>query len=69
MHHSIEMEAEKLLNLIKTRYPDRLSDKQWRQVREGIVSNQQAVEAIRRVKLDAADEPAALFKPYRSDEL
>ena len=52
------------LNLVKQRYGTHLTAEQWTEVEKGLEAITQAVQDLRAVKLDNADEPGTIFVPY-----
>jgi len=54
--------ADSLLEIAKARFGDHITDAQLRDVKRGIMRNQQGAELLRRVKLTNADEPAMIFR-------
>jgi len=61
-------EAQALLELIKTRYGDRLTPDQLAEVRASLQAILDAAEAMRAVKLQNGDEPNQHFKPEGEPE-
>jgi hypothetical protein len=57
---------DQLLALLQARFPDRLNDEQWKQVRGKIEGQLRAAEELRKFGLKNADEPATVFAAYRS---
>lgn len=55
------------LDLVKQRYGPHLTAEQWAEVEKGLEAITQAVQALRAVKLDNADEPGTIFVPYRQE--
>ena len=60
-------EVESLLSIVRARYGDRLTPEQLRAVRQNIEAIVTAACALRAVRLDNTDEPAAPFVPYRAE--
>ncbi len=56
-------EAEALLELIKTRYGDRLTPDELVEVRNSLQTILDSVVAMRKLKLENGDEPYQFFKP------
>ena len=57
-----------LLELVKKRYGDRLTEEQITQVEKKIKNNLETAEKLRSVELENGDEPYNVFKPYRREE-
>jgi len=57
--------ADQLLAMLQARFPDRLDDEQWKQVRGKIEGQLRAAEELRKFALKNADEPATVFAAYR----
>ena len=53
--------ADQLLAILKTRFPDRLSDEQWKEVRGKLEAQLKASQALSEFKLQNSDEPATVF--------
>ncbi len=53
--------ADQLLAALKARFPDRLTDEQWKQVRGKIESQLAASKSLGEFKLQNSDEPATTF--------
>ena len=53
--------ADQLLAVLKARFPDRLTDEQWKQVRGKIESQLAAAKTLGEFKLQNSDEPATTF--------
>ena len=60
-------EVEALLSIVRARYGERLTPEQIEGVRQSIEASVTAARALRAVRLDNADEPAAPFVPYRAE--
>jgi hypothetical protein len=60
-----QAEVEHLLAMLQARFPDRLNDDQWKQVRGKIEGQLRAAEELRKFALTSADEPATVFAAYR----
>ncbi|HET6762419.1 MAG TPA: hypothetical protein VFH27_02075, partial [Longimicrobiaceae bacterium] len=58
--------AEALTDLLKARFPDRLTAEQWTEVRRGVAGNLASAKALHDFALDAAVEPPFAFRPYRA---
>jgi hypothetical protein len=58
--------AEALTDLLKARYPDRLTAEQWAEVRRGVEGNLATAKALHDFPLDTAVEPPFAFRPYRA---
>ncbi len=61
-------EAEALLELIKTRYGDRLTPEELVEVRGSLQAILDAVASMRKIKLENGDEPYQFFKPEGEPE-
>jgi hypothetical protein len=61
------VEVESLLSIVRARYGDRLTPEQLLAVRQNIEGIVTAARALRAVRLDNTDEPAAPFVPYRAE--
>ena len=61
-------ETRILLELVKKRYGDRLTEEQIEAVEKQIKNNLETAEKLRSVELENADEPYNVFKPYRREE-
>lgn len=61
-------EADALLQLIKTRYGDRLTPEEFAEVRAGLQAMLDAAAAMRAVKLENGDEPNQTYKPEGEPE-
>ena len=57
--------ADQLLAMLQARYPERLNDDQWKQVRGKIEGQLRAAVELRKFALKNADEPATVFAAYR----
>jgi hypothetical protein len=57
-----------LLDLVKKRYGDRLTDEQMADVEKQLTRNLETAESLRSVELENGDEPYNVFKPYRRKE-
>ena len=57
-----------LLELVKKRYGDRLTEEQIAEVEKQIKNNLETAEKLRSVELENGDEPYNVFKPYRREE-
>ncbi|MCH8205671.1 MAG: hypothetical protein IH956_01545 [Chloroflexi bacterium] len=64
---SDQTEADILFEMVKSRYGDRLTEDQLEDVRRTVDSVVGNAEALRAVTLDNADEPPAVFTPYREE--
>lgn len=62
-----QTEADTLFEMVKGRYGDRLTEDQLEDVRKTVDSVVGNAEALRAVTLDNADEPPAVFTPYREE--
>ena len=58
-------DSDALLAVLKTRFPDRLSDEQWKEVRNKIDAQLKAGQTLSDFKLQNSDEPATVFVAYR----
>ena len=61
-------ETRILLELVKKRYGDRLTEEQIEAVEKQVKNNLETAEKLRSVELENADEPYNVFKPYRREE-
>ena len=61
-------ESEHLLNIIKERYGERLSDEELVEVKKGVERIVEAAEKLREIRLKNGDEPFFVFRPYRGEE-
>lgn len=61
-------ESEHLLNIIKERYGERLSDEELAEVKKGVDRIVEAAEKLREIRLENGDEPFFVFRPYRGEE-
>lgn len=61
-------ESEHLLNIIKERYGERLSDEELAEVKKGVERIVEAAEKLREIRLENGDEPFFVFRPYRGEE-
>ncbi len=61
-------ETRILLELVKKRYGDRLTEEQIEAVEKQVKNNLDTAEKLRSVELENADEPYNVFKPYRREE-
>ena len=61
-------ETRILLELVKKRYGDRLTEEQIEAVEKQVKNNLDTAEKLRAVELENADEPYNVFKPYRRAE-
>jgi hypothetical protein len=61
-----EVEIDRLFELVRARYGDRLSAEQLAEVRQGVAGIVEAVQELRRVRLGNADEPAQPFAVFRA---
>jgi len=61
-------ESEHLLNIIKERYGERLSDDELAEVKKGVERIVEAAEKLREIRLENGDEPFFVFRPYRGEE-
>lgn len=59
-------EAAVLIQLIRARYPGRLTEEQLGEVQRQIASLIEAAQALRAYPLSNADEPATTFQPIGS---
>ena len=57
--------ADQLLAILKARFPDRLSDEQWKEVRGKLEAQLKASQTLSEFKLQNSDEPATVFAVYR----
>lgn len=60
-------EVDRLLEIVRLRYGDRLGPEQLTPLREGIAAIAALAAAVRAVPLANGDEPLASFMPYRAD--
>ena len=59
--------SDSLLNVIKERYGDRLTDDQLEEVKKGVEGMAKVTEALRKVEIQNGDEPFSVFVPYRGE--
>ncbi|HEX2203365.1 MAG TPA: hypothetical protein VHG91_08705 [Longimicrobium sp.] len=57
--------AEGLTEALRARYGDRLTEAQWKEVREGVEGNLRLAKQLRDFPLPIATEPAFAFRAYR----
>ena len=57
--------AEELTGALRARYGDRLTEEQWKEVREGVEGNLRQAKQLRDFPLPMATEPAFAFRAYR----
>lgn len=57
--------ADMLFEIVKSRYGDRLTDEQLKEVRKGVDGVEDLAQELRKVRLSNAVEPYATFQPYR----
>lgn len=57
--------AEDLTEALRARYGDRLTEEQWKEVREGVEGNLRLAKQLRDFPLPMATEPAFAFRAYR----
>lgn len=60
--------TEALVDYVRARWGERLSEKQLGQIRETVADNLRAAGSIREVPLANADEPAPAFRAYRGGD-
>ena len=58
-------ETRILLELVRKRYGDRLTDEQIAAVEKQVATNLENAKGLRSVELENGDEPYNVFKPYR----
>jgi len=63
-----ENEADRLFEIIKARYGDRVTADELEEMRRGLDAILDSAKAIRAVKLENGDEPYQFFKPYRGEK-
>lgn len=61
-------EADKLFEIIKARYGDRVTADELEEIRKGLDAILDAAKAMRAVKLENGDEPYQFFKPYQGEK-
>ena len=61
-------ETSILLDLVRKRYGDRLTDDQIAEVEKQLKKNLETAEKLRLVELENGDEPYNVFKPFRREE-
>jgi hypothetical protein len=61
-------EADKLFEIIKARYGDRVTADELEEMRKGLDAILDAAKAMRAVKLENGDEPYQFFKPYQGEK-
>ena len=57
--------ADQLLSILQARFPDRLNDAQWKEVRGKIEGQLRAADELRKLALNNSDEPATVFAAFR----
>ena len=57
--------AEKLFEIVKAKYGDRLTDEQLEEVRSGVDGAEVLAAELRKVRLTNDVEPFSTFHPYR----
>jgi hypothetical protein len=62
---AVEAEVDARMELLRSRFPDRLSEEQWGIVRERVLNTITMGQQLRSVALTNADEPEIVFTPYR----
>ena len=63
-----EKETSILMELVKERYGERLTEEQLDQVENSLKRVIDAGKALKAVSLENSDEPYNVFKPYRRKE-
>jgi hypothetical protein len=57
--------TDQLFELLKARFPDRLSDEEWKQIRSKIDGQLSSAKTLGEFKLKNSDEPATVFAAKR----
>ncbi len=60
-------EAVALAGIVKLRYGDRLDDAALKEITRGLEGGLKGAAALRKVPLENSDEPAFVFRAFRSD--
>jgi hypothetical protein len=60
-------EAEALASIVKMRYGARLDDAAMKEITRGLDGGLKGAAALRKVPLENSDEPAFVFRAWRSD--
>ena len=57
--------ADQLLAMLQARFPNRLNDEQWKEVRGKLEGQVKASQTLSEFKLQNSDGPATVFAAYR----
>ena len=68
MTSDMRPESEILFNIVKEKYGHILNDIQIKAVKESVDELVKNAEALRKIKLDARDEPFSVFTPYVDEQ-
>jgi hypothetical protein len=60
-------EVDRLFEIVKARYGNRLDTEQLKEVRKGVAVIVETADTLASVKLTNSDEPFSVFKPYREE--
>lgn len=63
-----DSEVDALVELLKARYGDRLTDEQLAELRKAVEESTDHARQMRSVPLGNGDEPAFVFEPFRGDD-
>jgi hypothetical protein len=65
---TIKSEAEILLNLVETRYRDRVTPEELEEIRKGLDAILESAKDMHTIKLENGDEPYQFFKPSGAEK-
>ena len=63
-----DSEVDALVELLKGRYGDRLTDEQLSELRKAVEAASERAAQMRSVPLGNGDEPAFVFTPFRGED-
>ena len=63
-----DSEVDALVELLKGRYGDRLTDEQLAELRKAVEAASERAVQMRTVPLGNGDEPAFVFRPFRGED-
>jgi hypothetical protein len=63
-----DRETSIMMELVRERYGERLTEEQLEQVENGLKRVMEAGKALRDTPLENSDEPYNVFRPYRREE-
>jgi hypothetical protein len=63
-----DRETSILMELVKERYGERLTEEQLEHISKSLKSVMDAGKALREIQLENSDEPFNVFRPYRRKE-